>query len=79
MSDPPRMRIPLDWVVVDAIGALLAAAGVMGLMGSGERFLPILGNPLAAGACLAAGIALMGLALVQILRRMRASAERPPG
>ena len=77
MADQPRLRIPFDWVVVDAIGALLAALGVLGLTGNGARFLPILESPTVAGACVVIGVLLMGLSLVQILRHMRESSRRP--
>lgn len=77
MNDEPRLRIPLDWVVVDAIGALLTGLGVLGLTGNGARLLPILERPAVAAACVVLGVVLMGLSLVQILRHMRDSARRP--
>jgi hypothetical protein len=74
--DPPRLTIPLDWVIVDAIGAVITGVGVLGLTGGGAAIHPLLGNPLVAGACVVIGIGLMAVALVRILQRMRASAER---
>lgn len=76
-DDPPRLRIPLDWVIVDAIGALIAALGVLGLTGGGASVHPLLGNRTVAGLLLVAGVALMAVALVKILARMRASARAP--
>jgi len=76
---PPRIGVPLDWVVVDAVGALLAAAGVYGLLTGPEAALPELGTPGVAWLCLIAGVALMALALVKIVGRLaqqRAEAAR---
>ncbi|MCL4801365.1 MAG: hypothetical protein KJ025_17360 [Burkholderiales bacterium] len=76
---PPRIRVPLDWVVVDAVGALLAAAGVYGLLTGPEAALPELSTPGVAWLCLIAGVALMALALVKIVGRLaqqRAEAAR---
>ncbi len=75
-EDLPRLRIPFDWVLVDAVGALLAGLGVYALTG-GAGLHPLLRHPLAAGACILLGVVLMGLALVKILRHMQASARTP--
>lgn len=75
-DEPPKLAIPIDWVIVDAIGAVVAAVGVLGLTGGGAAIHPLLGNAAIAGACVAVGIALMAVALVKILRHMRASAAR---
>jgi hypothetical protein len=72
----PKLRIPFDWVLVDAAGALLAGLGVFALTG-GAGLHPLLRHPVVAGACVAGGVALMGLALVKILRHMQASARVP--
>jgi hypothetical protein len=72
---PPRLAIRFDWVIVDAIGAVITALGVLGLTGGGVIH-PLLGDRLVAGACLVIGVGLMAVALVKILQRMRASAER---
>lgn len=77
MSDEPRIRIPLDWVIVDAIGALLAAAGVYGLLTGSSAAFPALGNPGIAWLCLAAGVVLMGLALAKIVGRLAAQRGAP--
>jgi amino acid transporter len=79
VSETPKLKIPFDWVVVDAIGALLAALGVLGLTGVGARFAPILESTAASVACIVLGVMLMALSLVQILRHMRESARRGPG
>jgi cbb3-type cytochrome oxidase subunit 1 len=76
-ADPPKLKIPLDWVIVDAIGALVAALGVLGLTGGGESLHPLLANRTVAGLLLVAGMALMAVALMKILQRMRASARAP--
>ena len=75
-EDLPKLRIPFDWVLVDAAGALLAGLGVYALTG-GAGLHPLLRHPVAAGVCIAAGVAMMGLALVKILRHMQASARAP--
>ncbi|MCZ7563424.1 MAG: hypothetical protein M5U08_06065 [Burkholderiales bacterium] len=75
----PKIRVPLDWVAVDAIGALLAAAGVYGLLTGPQAALPELGTPGVAWLCLIAGVALMGLAMAKIVGRLatqRADATR---
>ncbi len=78
LEERRTLKIPFDWVVVDAIGALLAALGVLGVAGGGQRFLPILESTAVAVACIAVGVLLMGLSLVQIVRHMRDSARREP-
>jgi len=72
MSREQRIRIPLDWVIVDALGALLAGAGVYGLLTGPDSGLSELGNPAVAWLCIAAGVALMGLALAKIVGRIAA-------
>ncbi len=76
-DDPPKLKIPLDWVIVDAIGALVAALGVLGLTGGGASLHPLLADRTVAGLLLVVGMALMAIALVKILQRMRASARAP--
>jgi hypothetical protein len=70
MTQEPRIRIPLDWVIVDAIGALLAAAGVYGLIAGSNAAVPELGSAAVAWMCLVSGIALMVLALAKIIGRI---------
>lgn len=72
----PRLRIPFDWVLVDAVGAMLAGLGVFALTG-GAGLHPLLLHPVVAGGCILLGVLLMGLALVKILRHMQASARTP--
>ena len=76
-QEQPSLRIPLDWVIVDALGAILAGAGAYGLLAGPEALLPILAKPGVAWLCIACGIGLMALALAQIFRRiMRHNADR---
>ena len=82
MRDPeqPPLRIPLDWVIVDALGALLAGAGAYGLLADSRGRLPVLADPHVAWLCIVIGAGLMALALTQILKRIlrqRASRGRP--
>jgi len=75
VSGERRIRIPRDWMLVDAIGALLAGAGVYGLLAGPSAALPELGNPGVAWGCLVVGVALMGLALAKILGRIAAQRD----
>jgi hypothetical protein len=72
MRDPesPPLRVPLDWVIVDALGAILAGAGAYGLLKGSRDPLPILAQPGVAWLCIAFGVGLMALAMTQILRRL---------
>jgi len=67
---PAPLRIPLDWVIVDALGAILAAAGVYGLAAGRQAALPLLADPGVAWLCILAGGAMMALAVAQIVRRI---------
>lgn len=79
-EDRSPIRIPLDWVIVDALGALLAGAGAYGLLTGSGSALPILAEPRVAWLLIVVGIGLMALALTQILKRiMRQRAQRPGG
>lgn len=75
-DEQPKLKIRLDWVIVDVIGALLTGLGLAGLMGGGEAIVPLLADRGIAMACVVIGVALMGVALIQILRHMRESARR---
>jgi hypothetical protein len=71
MRDPESpLRIPLDWVIVDALGAILAGAGAYGLLKGPGDPLPILAHPGVAWLCIAFGVGLMALAMTQILKRL---------
>ncbi len=69
-QDPPPLRIPIAWVIVDALGALLTAAGVYGLLAGRDAALPILAQTGVAWLCIIAGVGLMALALAQIVQRI---------
>lgn len=73
------LRIPLDWVVVDALGALLTGAGVYGLLGATGGPLPVLSQPGVAWLCIAIGVGLMILAMTKIFRRVLRQLSRGPG
>jgi hypothetical protein len=64
------LRVPLDWVIVDALGAILAGAGVYGLLKGPRDPLPILAQPGVAWLCIVFGVGLMALAMTQILKRL---------
>jgi amino acid transporter len=69
-EETTRLRIPLDWVIVDALGAILAGAGAYGLLTGPGGPLPLLSVPGVAWLCIAFGVGLMVLALTQILKRI---------
>jgi len=81
-QERPSIRIPLDWVIVDMLGAILAGAGAYGLLTGRSSALPIMADPRVAWLCIVVGVVLMALALTQILRRImrqRGSGGRTPG
>jgi hypothetical protein len=75
-DDQSRLRIPLDWVIVDALGAILAGAGAYGLLAGPNGPLPLLAVPGVAWLCIAFGVGLMVLALTQILKRIMSQRAR---
>ena len=68
--DQPPLRISLRWMLYNLVGALLTAGGVWMLL---QAVNLVLG-----GMMLLVGMALMGLSLLQILRRARRAATRKP-
>jgi len=84
-QDQRSIRIPLDWVIVDALGAVLAGAGAYGLLAGPGGALSILARPGVAWLCIAFGVGLMALALAKILKRIveqsrhRSDARAPRG
>ncbi len=79
MRDQERspLRIPLDWVIVDALGAILTGAGAYGLLAGPGGPLPILAEPGVAWVCIVFGVGLMVLALAQILKRILRQSRAP--
>jgi amino acid transporter len=75
-DDRSRLRIPLDWVIVDALGAVLAGAGAYGLLAGPAGPLSFLAAPGVAWLCIAFGVGLMVLALAQILKRIMSQRVR---
>lgn len=78
-QERPTIRIPLDWVIVDALGAILAGAGAYGLLTGAGGALPVLADPRAAWLCIVIGVGLMALALTQILKRIMRQRTKGPG
>lgn len=79
-QERPPLRVPLDWVIVDTLGAILAGAGAYGLLTGGDSALPVLADSRVAWLCIVMGLGLMALALTQILKRiMRQRGGRAPG
>lgn len=73
------LRIPLDWVIVDALGALLTGAGVYGLLGAAGGPLPLLSEPGVAWLCIVSGIGLMVFAMTKIFKRIVQQLPRGSG
>ena len=71
------MRIPLQLLVLDAVGTVFAAVGLAGLVTDMSRFLPFIVNKDVAGVIAAAGFALMTFAMIKIARHLRAPAPPP--
>lgn len=68
-ADRPRMRIPLQLIVVDVVGAATAGLGIYGLAAeSPPSFAPALGEPAKAWLLVALGAAMMGYAVFEIVR-----------
>ena len=71
------MRIPMQLLVLDVVGTVLAAIGVAGLVTDLSRFLPFIASKDVAGVIAAAGFALMTFAMLKIARHMRAPPPPP--
>ncbi|HSD43703.1 MAG TPA: hypothetical protein VLD36_17780 [Burkholderiales bacterium] len=71
-SDRRRFALPVQWLVLDVAGALMLAAGVLGLTGAGARFAPPLGDAQVAWTLVVVGAGLMAIAAVKILGALRA-------
>jgi hypothetical protein len=71
------MRIPLQLIVLDALGTLLAGIGVAGLFTDLSGLIPFMANKDVAGAIAAAGFVLMTFALVKIVGHLRAQRSSP--
>lgn len=68
-TDRPRMRIPLQLIVLDVVGAATAGLGIYGLATDEPPPLtPALGDPAMAWLLVALGAAMMGYAIFEILR-----------
>jgi hypothetical protein len=72
-------RIPVQLIVLDAVGTLLAGIGVAGLITDLSGFLPLMGDPDVVGVIAAAGFALMTFAVLKIARHLRAHRPTQPG
>lgn len=81
MNRAPEHRLPFSplWLVVDAIGALLLAAGVLGLTGAGARFEPRLADPQVGWTLVVVGAGLLALAAVKIVGALRAPSRGAGG
>jgi hypothetical protein len=64
--------LPTHWLVLDVVGALMLAAGVLGLTGAGAGFAPRLGNPQVAWTLVVVGAGLMAIAAAKLLAALRA-------
>jgi len=68
-ADRPRLRIPLQLIVLDVVGAATAGLGIYGLAAEAPpASAPALGEPATAWLLVALGAALMGYAVFEIVR-----------
>jgi hypothetical protein len=68
-GEPRRMRIPLQLIVIDVLGAGVAGLGIYGLAADAPpAFAPALGDPAKAWLLVALGGAMMGYAVFEIVR-----------
>jgi len=71
-----RLRIPLQLIVIDVLGAAAAGIGIYGLLADAPpSFAPALGEPAKAWLLVALGAVMMGYALVEIVRRAAKAAR----
>jgi hypothetical protein len=73
------MRIPLQLIVLDAVGTLFAGIGVAGLFTDLSGLLPFMADKNVAGAIAAAGFALMTFAVLKIVGHLRAQRSSQGG
>jgi hypothetical protein len=66
-----RSPVSPRWLVVDVAGALLLAAGVLGLTGAGAGFAPWLGDRQVAWTLVVVGAGLMTIAAVKLIAELR--------
>jgi hypothetical protein len=68
-ADSPRMRIPLQLILLDVVGAAAAGLGFYGLAAeTPPAVAPALGEPLNAWLFIALGGGMMGYAVFEIVR-----------
>jgi hypothetical protein len=79
MNREPERRLPFSplWLVLDAIGALLLAAGVLALTGAGARFEPRLADPQVGWTLVVVGVGVLAIAAVKIVGELRDRAGAP--
>lgn len=76
MNREPERRLPFPplWLVVDAVGALMLAAGVLALTGAGAGLAPWLADPQVGWTLVVVGAGLLAIAAVKIVAALRARA-----
>lgn len=67
-----RLPVSPRWLVADWVGAVLLAAGVLGLNGSSAGFAPARGDPQAGWTLVVVGAGLMAFAAVKLVAELRA-------
>lgn len=76
-SRPPFILSPAI-VIIDLLGALLAALGMWSLIDPGaETRLGLMAEPMTAALLLVVGLGLMGYAIVTLLARAKRASRRP--
>lgn len=66
------MRIPVQLIVMDIVGTVLAALGLAGLFTDMSHILPMLADRDLAGMIAGVGFALMTFSVLKIIRILRA-------
>jgi hypothetical protein len=81
MNRPAERRLPFSplWLVLDAIGALALAAGVLALSGAGARLDPRLADPQVGWTLVVVGAGLLAIAAVKIVGALGARSRRAGG
>jgi len=73
------VRVPLQLIVMDLVGTLLAAVGLAGLVTDLSKVIPAFANRDFAGMVAGVGFALMTFSILRILRILRTRRMQPPG
>lgn len=68
----PKLKVSFKLFVFDIIGAIMAAFGLLSVVGEGAQVHPWLADPVHGAILLLAGLALMGCFMFDLFKRIRA-------